>query len=108
MKTTSSALASNFENPLKISEPLGVSKWPSTSLRDLARNSRINACSTLNTSRKSRGFGALSVIASTNALPLSLIVAKVLPMMKTPSEAPRMITNSKGCISTSRWPPSAA
>jgi hypothetical protein len=39
---------------------------------------------------------------STSALPLSFIVAKVLPMMKTPSEAPHMITNSKGCASTSR------
>src|SRR5271154_2142763 len=57
MKTTRSAFASNFGNPLKISESFGLSKWPSTSLRDLARNSRIKACSTLKTSRKSRGFG---------------------------------------------------
>ena len=66
--------ASRRGKPLKISDSLGLSKWPSTSLRDLPRSSRISACSTLRTSRKSRGFGALSVTASTIALPQSLIV----------------------------------
>ena len=72
----------------------GLSKCGSTSARDLPRSSRISACRALSTSRKSRGFGTLSVIASKIALPVSLIVGIGLATMKMPNAAPQMITNS--------------
>ena len=75
-------------------DSLGLSKCGSTSARDLPRSSRISACNALRTSRKSRGFGTLSVIDSTIALPESLMTAIGLATMKMPSAAPPMITNS--------------